>query len=180
MRVESSIYEIKGKELILRNPEESDAERLLSYLKTTSRETPYLIREQEEITLTLEEEKEFIKRQNNSEHKLLLIGMLNGKHVGNCSLMRMDLKRYQHRAVMAIALYQKYTGLSIGRIMIEKIFSIAKAQGIEQIELEVAASNQKAVALYKKLGFETFGTFPDNMKYKDGTYEAAHWMMKKL
>jgi len=41
MRVESSIYEIKGKELILRNPEESDAERLLSYLKTTSRETPY-------------------------------------------------------------------------------------------------------------------------------------------
>ena len=94
--------------------------------------------------------------------------------------MRMDLKRYQHRAVMAIALYQKYTGLSIGRIMIEKIFSIAKAQGIEQIELEVAASNQKAVALYKKLGFETFGTFPDNMKYKDGTYEAAHWMMKKL
>ena len=39
MRVESSIYEIKGKELILRNPEESDAERLLSYLKTTSRET---------------------------------------------------------------------------------------------------------------------------------------------
>lgn len=180
MRVESSIYEIKGKELILRNPEESDAERLLSYLKTTSRETPYLIREPEEITLTLEEEKEFIKGQNNSEHNLLLIGLLNGEHVGNCSLMRMDLKRYQHRAIMAIALYQKYTGLGIGRIMIEKIFSIAKAQGIEQIELEVAASNQKAVALYKKLGVETFGTFPNNMKYKDGTYEIAHWMMKKL
>ena len=53
MRVESNICEIKGKELILRNPEESDAERLLSYLKTTSRETPYLIREPEEITLTL-------------------------------------------------------------------------------------------------------------------------------
>lgn len=64
MRVESSIYEIKGKELILRNPEESDAERLLSYLKITSRETPYLIREPEEITLTLEEEKEFIKGQS--------------------------------------------------------------------------------------------------------------------
>ena len=82
MRVESSIYEIKGKELILRNPEESDAERLLSYLKITSRETPYLIKRTEEITLTLEEEKEFIKGQNNSEHNLLLIGLLNGEHVG--------------------------------------------------------------------------------------------------
>ena len=61
-----------------------------------------------------------------------------------------------------------------------KAAQTAKAQGIEQIELEVAASNQKAVALYKKLGFETFGTFPNNMKYKDGTYETAHWMMKKL
>ena len=93
--------------------------------------------------------------------------------------MRMDLKRYQHRAVMAIALYQKYAGLGIGSIMIEKIFSIAKAQGIEQIELEVAASNQRAVALYQT-GIYNLRNSSDNMKYKDGTYEAAYWMMKKL
>ncbi|SFQ49832.1 hypothetical protein SAMN04487928_1692, partial [Butyrivibrio proteoclasticus] len=32
----------------------------------------------------------------------------------------------------------------------------------------------------EKLGFEKFGTFPDNMKYADRSYMDAYWMMKKL
>ncbi len=27
---------------------------------------------------------------------------------------------------------------------------------------------------------DKIGTFPDNMKYADGTYMDANWMMKKL
>ncbi len=50
----------------------------------------------------------------------------------------------------------------------------------EQAELEVIVDNEKAVQLYQKLGFRTYGTFPDNMKYSDGTYADAVWMMKKL
>ena len=36
------------------------------------------------------------------------------------------------------------------------------------------------IHIYKKMGFEIFGTFPNNMKYKDGTYADAYWMMKRL
>ena len=53
-------------------------------------------------------------------------------------------------------------------------------KGFEQIELEVVEGNERALHLYKKLGFEVYGTFPKNMKYKDGTYADAYWMMKKL
>jgi len=28
--------------------------------------------------------------------------------------------------------------------------------------------------------FEKFGTFPDNMKYSDGSYMDAYWMMRRL
>lgn len=31
-----------------------------------------------------------------------------------------------------------------------------------------------------QLGFKKYGTFPDNMKYEDGSYVDAYWMMKKL
>ena len=34
--------------------------------------------------------------------------------------------------------------------------------------------------MYEKLGFVKYGTFPDNMKYKDGNYVDAYCMMKKL
>jgi RimJ/RimL family protein N-acetyltransferase len=42
------------------------------------------------------------------------------------------------------------------------------------------AENKDAVALYEKLGFEKYGTFTNNMKYADGTYMDAYWLMKKL
>ena len=60
------------------------------------------------------------------------------------------------------------------------LIKIAKEKGIEQLELEVVADNDRAIALYKKIGFEKMGTFPHNMKYKDGTYADAYWMVKIL
>ncbi len=44
-----------GRSLILRNAEISDAEKLMRYMKTTTAETPFLIREPDEFRLTLEE-----------------------------------------------------------------------------------------------------------------------------
>ncbi len=40
-----------------------------------------------------------------------------------------------------------------------------KEKGLEQIFLEVSAKSKRAVALYKKLGFEIYETSPKNMKY---------------
>lgn len=180
MRITDYITEINGHELLLRNAEEKDAELLLEYLKITSGETRFLVREPEEITMTLEEERDFIKAQNESSSNLMLLGFLDGKHVGNCSFFGNVQSRYQHRANMAIALYKKYTGMGIGTVMLNKLIGAAKEAGLEQMELEVVADNEKAIGLYRKMGFEVYGKFPSKMKYKDGTYADMYWMMKKL
>lgn len=65
-------------------------------------------------------------------------------------------------------------------MMLETILNAAKEFGYEQAELEVVANNENAIALYEKLGFEKYGCFPNNMKYSDGEYADACWMMKKL
>lgn len=64
--------------------------------------------------------------------------------------------------------------------MLENALMVAKEMGYEQAELEVIADNKNAISLYEKLGFVRYGTFPDNMKYSDGSYADAFWMMKKL
>lgn len=64
--------------------------------------------------------------------------------------------------------------------MLDTILEVAKKVGYEQAELEVIADNKPAIALYEKLGFIRYGIFPDNMKYKDGDYVDAYWMMKNL
>lgn len=175
------IKDKKGREITLRSAEEKDAESLIDFLKITSTETPFLIREPEEITLSVEQEQSFIRAKKDSKKELLLIAEIGGKHIGNCSLMNMGgYRRYRHRCDIAIALYQKYCGLGIGKAMLETILDIAEKTGYEQAELEVIADNKSAIALYEKLGFKIYGTFPDNMKYKDGSYADAYWMMKKL
>lgn len=170
-----------GLHFILRSPEESDAEDLLEYLKITAGETPYLMREPEEVTMTLEQEKIFLQKAAEAQRELLLIAQVDGKHAGNCSLMPLgSFKRYAHRCSVAIALYQKYCGNGIGRAMLEALLKSAEDLGYEQAELEVVTTNEPAVHLYKSLGFEVCGTLPRNMKYQDGSYGDVYWMVKRL
>ena len=180
MLVGKERYNLDGRELLLRCPAQEDAAMLIDYLKTTCGETPYLSKEPEEVLLTLEEEKEFIRRINVSKNSLMLLAFLDGQFIGNGSFLGKDLKREQHRATLGIALFQKYTGMGIGGILIKRLCEIAKEWGFEQMELQVIAKNERAVHLYRTIGFQIYGTFPDSAKYKDGTYADTYWMMKKL
>lgn len=77
-----------GQEVILRSAELSDAENLIRFLKVTASETPYLIREPDEIALTPEQEQDFIRKMMNSDRE----GILRqrhwqndaGNHFGDC------------------------------------------------------------------------------------------------
>lgn len=170
-----------GRTVELRNAEERDAEDLLTYLKATAGETPYLLREPDEITMTAEEERAFLHGKTESADEIMLIATVNGEHVGNCSLMRVgSCRRTAHRCSMAIALYRKYQGFGIGRKMMETLLEIAGRIGYEQAELEVVDGNETARTLYESLGFACFGRLPDNMKYSDGSYRDTVWMAKKL
>lgn len=170
-----------GQCCILRNVCSEDAERLINYLKETSIETPYLIREPCEVTLTPEQETAFIEKQLNAERELMLIGTVEGNHAGTCSMTSVgSFQRYSHRCSIAIALYQKYWGLGIGRAMLETLLDVCRDAGYEQAELSVVSTNKRAAALYKSLGFEIFGKHPHTMKYKDGTYADELLMLKML
>ena len=147
MRFEKkSFWDKNGNEFILRNAELSDASDLIKYLKVTTEETPYLIREPEEVSLTEEQQKRFLQNKLDAERELMLVAIVDGKHVGNCSLMSAGgYKRYRHRCNVAIALYQEYCGRGIGKVMLETILDVARNLGYEQAELEVVAENKTAI-----------------------------------
>lgn len=174
------IFNVKDKKLNLRSPELNDAELLLNYLKITCKETRFLVKEPEEIQFTVEDEKKYIENSIYSKTSVDLLGFIDGEHVGNCSLRGFYESRMKHRVSLGIALYQKYTNMGIGRVMIEELINIAKDCGFEQIELEVNVDNKNAIHLYESMGFKIYGTFPNNLKFKDGSYIDVYWMMKKL
>ena len=170
-----------GTDIELRSAVETDAEDLLKYLKVTNTESPYLICEPEEITMTVEEEKAFIARKTEAGRELLLLAFADGRHIGNCSLMSVgNSVRYKHRCMIAIALYKEYCGRGIGRLMLRTVLDEAKKSGYEQAELEVVTENEGAVALYESVGFVKCGLLPNSMKYKDGSTVDSYWMVKEF
>lgn len=169
-----------GQTVLVRSALEEDA-ALLQYLRETTAETPFLLREPEEVTMTLEQEKAFIHQTLAAPRSLMLAAFCDGRLAGTCSFAPAGpFRRYTHRCEIAIALYQDFCGHGIGEKLMELLLEQARAAGFEQAELEVVSDNKAALTLYQKLGFVSYGMFPHNMKYADGQYASATWMMKPL
>ena len=56
-----------------------------------------------------------------------------------------------------IAIHPDFRGLGIGKKVMSTIMDKIKKEGVSYIFLEVRPSNNRAVALYKKLGFQKLG-----------------------
>ena len=170
-----------GRAVTLRSAEPADAERLLQYLRDTAAETPYLLRESDEVTMTPEQEAAFLRARLESSRELMLLALVDGQLAGSCSVQSFgSVRRYAHRCAVSIALYRAFWGGGVGTILLRGALDAARSVGYEQAELDVVAENRAAVALYEKLGFVRYGVMPRNMKYGDGSYADTVWMMKTL
>lgn len=170
-----------GRTCLLRLAEESEAEMLLKYLKVTSAETPYMIREPEEVRTSVEEEVEFIRKIRENPRALMVSAFVDGELAGSCSFAGSSERvRMQHRCNVGISLYREFWGMGIGTALMGEILAGARTAGFEQAELEVVATNAPAVGLYQKLGFEVTGTIPRAFKCRDGTYADFLVMVKDL
>lgn len=178
---EKTVLLKNGRTCLLRTAEDSDAEMLLEYLQATSAETRNLGREPEEVRTDLEEERAFIQKVTEDPRRLMLLAFVDGKYAGSCSFgPASERLRMRHRCGVGISLYREFWGMGIGTALLSEILAGAKIAGYEQAELDVVSTNATAVGLYRKLGFETTGTIPHAMKYKDGTYADFLFMVKTL
>lgn len=174
-------HNLKGKTVVLRNAGTEDADELIRFLRTVTGETAFLACEPDEIGLTTESEIEFINRNNASEGDLIMVATVDGEHAGNCSFHMVEgTRRYKHRVMLGIALYDKFTGFGLGRLMMERLLETVRDRGFEQAELIVTEGNERAYNLYKSMGFAETGRTPRANKYDNGTYADNIHMVKFL
>lgn len=170
-----------GRTCILRPTSPEDSEAMIEYMRVTAGETPFLLRYPDEVSYTVEGEREILSRILDDPGHAMIVGIVNGKVAGNCSLSGIGVKRkIRHRCSLAITLYKEYWGLGIGTAMIGYLTELAKQVGYEQIDLEVVAENEQAQALYRKCGFVETGRRYHALKFDDGTYHDEILMVKTL
>ena len=170
MIFEEQKYELNGKEILLRSATAEDADMMKIYLETVCGETRFLMREADEVMISDEDELKFINAHNDSDTDLLILAFVDGEYAGNCSFEAETVsRRNRHRAGIGIALFQKFTGFGLGRLMLTVLLEEIRKAGFEQAELTVVSSNDRARHLYESLGFRECGRIPNANKYDDGS-----------
>jgi RimJ/RimL family protein N-acetyltransferase len=80
-----------------------------------------------------------------------------GEVVGWCDLVRDTRDGFTHCWHLGMGLLPQVRGRGIGRRLAEAAIAAAAEHGAERIELEVFASNARAIVLYERLGFAREG-----------------------
>jgi ribosomal protein S18 acetylase RimI-like enzyme len=100
----------------------------------------------------------------------MLAVTLNNEIVGWCDIIWNPLEGFRHTGRLGMGLLPDYRGIGLGKRLAVETIRSARQAGIERVELEVFASNARAVALYRGLGFVREGVKLRARKL-DGQYD---------
>lgn len=156
---------------ILRDITEADAEGYRACLDRVAAERRYLA-----FTAAppLPEVKFYIKAMLQRGLPFIIAVDGTGKVVGWCNIHVLPQTPHRvgfsHVGTVGMGLDAPYRGQGLGREMLQSVFDIAGRVGIERVELQVYASNESAVKLYRKFGFVTEGV-KSRARKMDGQYD---------
>ncbi|GGA41823.1 GNAT family N-acetyltransferase [Paenibacillus yonginensis] len=88
-------------------------------------------------------------------------------------------RRIRHTLYLVVGILQSYSGQGIGTRLFAEMEKWAADHDIHRLELTVMAHNERALALYRKAGFEVEGTKKDSI-YVDGQYVDEFYMAKLI
>lgn len=158
---------------VFREAECKDAEALVKYITAVGGETDYLSYGKDTFNISAERESRFIERFKRNKKDIMLVAFDGERVIANASLEANRVLRYSHRSELSITVLREYWGRGVGSRLMEMMIEFAKSVGTEIIYLEARADNDRAIALYKKYGFEQNCEIKRFFKIDGKYYDAA-------
>lgn len=170
-----------GRACRLRNGVGADGQAVYENFQLTHEQTDYLLSYPDENSYNVEQESEFLKNKTRSADEIEIVAEVDGKVVGTAGIERVGAKdKVRHRADFGISVDREYWGLGIGRALTRACVECARAAGYAQLELEVVAENERAVALYRSEGFVEYGLNPRGFRSRHTGWQPVALMLKEL
>lgn len=144
-------------EVVVREAKPCDARGIIEVMQNVGSEKIFTVAEY--FPWTEEEERAFIKRLDRKKDMIFVAA--KGKDIVGC----LTLFRYyggrspkvQHVGEIGISVKKEYRGQKIGSRLLDYAIRWACSHGYEKLCLSVFSTNEKAIHLYKKFGFEEEG-----------------------
>ncbi|MBW3111626.1 MULTISPECIES: GNAT family N-acetyltransferase [Bacillaceae] len=159
-------------EYFIRNVKLEDAEVLLDIESSVISEGKYFIVVSEELEKKpVQEEKERIQRKLDNEKETLIVAEVDGVVVGSIEFRSQTRKRLSHTGSVSMSISKDYRGMGIGKALLTALLDWAEENPlIEKVSLGVLSTNQRAISLYKQMGFLEEGRLIKEYKLNDGEY----------
>lgn len=112
-----------------------------------------------------------------SPHAKPLVASWEGLAVGQGSLL-LRFGRQRHVGEVFLFVHDEFWGRGVGRALLEALLDHADNwYGLRRVELDVAADNSRAIALYESFGFEHEGTKRGDT-LTEGRLDDSHMMAR--
>ena len=181
MKYEQKIVLKNGQEAVIRNGDGPDGSAVFENFNLTHAETDYLLSYPEENSYDPEQEARFLEEKTKSPNEIELIALVNGKVAGAAGIEAVGKKyKVKHRAEFGISILKEYWGLGLGKALMKACIQCARQAGYQQLELNVVAENERAIALYRSMGFEEFGRNPKGFLSRTSGFQELIYMLLEL
>jgi RimJ/RimL family protein N-acetyltransferase len=144
--------------IAVRRASEEDAASLLALRRALFAETDFMLWEPQEFNATAEDEGRFISWLSAKTNSVLLVAEGGSKLIGFLGATGGERLRTRHSALLFLGVRKEYWSLGVASALLQEALSWASRAGVLRLELTVHTTNDRAVALYKRFGFQIEGT----------------------
>lgn len=181
MKLYMMVYDLRNdKKLSIRRAEERDARQLIDMYNRLGMETDFLTYGMDDYYFNQDQERQIIYNINSKENCIYIVGIIDGKIVGNLSFVASQRKRLMHRGELGIAVLKDYWNIGVGNCLMDYFFKWAQSTDkIKKVELQVRADNINAINLYLKWGFKFEGKIENGIMV-NGKYYDLYYMGRTI
>jgi RimJ/RimL family protein N-acetyltransferase len=157
-------------EVILREAKKEDAQSMIDFYNLVGGETDFLSFGKNEFKMPLKDYEKFIESTATENNSIILVATIDDKIISIASITSNQKARYKHVGTFGIVISEQFCGLGLGRKIMDYLIEWANSNGItKKISLVTREDNDRAIALYKKMGFEEEGILKKE-NYINGVY----------
>lgn len=156
-----------GRQVILRTPKWEDLGDLIEYINSLVEEGSDILRDEK---VTREEEADWLGRRLaklDRDKIFCLVAEIDGRVIANSEL---EGRRYRssHVGELSIGIREGYRDIGIGTEMLRELIAHAKEEGLKVLTFSTFATNERAIHVYRKVGFVETGRVPKEFRRDDG------------
>jgi RimJ/RimL family protein N-acetyltransferase len=160
-----------GAEVVIRSAVKQDAAAILDLSTCVIGEEIYQLTSGSEFKMTIEAEEKWIESHLTNPNHIILVAEMNSKVVGLLDFSNGHRQRIAHTGEFGMSVEKTVRDQGIGSLLLKVLIEWAVESGIiEKLGLNVHSNNDRAIALYKKMGFEVEGIRKRDLKYGEGQY----------